>query len=147
MLANAIGSANLELMYKVSGGCGNSTQEEPNAQASGLTVKDIASSIGLGAMKRRDRKGICALLTAAVIGVALAFPAYAQDNNQHPSHIPTPQQPNGPFGNQWAKPPGPTGSYIYNDPRLRDPNRSRPTRRNRRCPAPLLFDPTSGECR
>ena len=53
----------------------------------------------------------------------------------------------GPFGTEWAKPSGTRGSYIYNDPRLPDPNRSYPSGRNLRCPAPMLFDPASGSCR
>jgi hypothetical protein len=87
-----------------------------------------------------------AMAGAALITLAPFIPVQAADN-QRPSHIPTPQQPGSPFGTQWAKPGGTTGSYIYNDPRLRDPLRSRPGHRNRRCPAPLLYDPTSGACR
>ena len=77
---------------------------------------------------------------------ALAGPVYAQRSDQ-PTHIPTRRDANSPFGTDWAKPGGTTGSYIYNDPRLRDPNSSQNSTRNTRCPAPLLFDPASGRCR
>lgn len=93
-------------------------------------------------MKSRDLKQAYILMVL----FALVILAQAQ-TNEPPSHIPTPQQPNSPFGTEWAKPPGTGGSYIYNDPRLRDPYSSRPARRNTRCPAPLLFDPASGTCR
>ena len=86
---------------------------------------------------------------SAVLALALcgfAAPALAQSNNP-PSHIPTRKEPNGPFGTEWAKPGGAQGSYIYNDPRLRDPNRSLGSQRKIRCPAPLLYDPASGRCR
>lgn len=81
-----------------------------------------------------------------LVWLVLVMQAQAQ-TSEKPSHIPTPQAPNSQFGTEWAKPSGPTGNYIYNDPRLRDPNSSRPARRNTRCPAPLLFDPASGTCR
>lgn len=75
-------------------------------------------------------------------------PAHAQTKgSERPSHIPTQQQKDGPFGTQWAKPPGTTGSQIYNDPRYRDPNRSYKSQRGRQCPAPTVYDPASGGCR
>jgi hypothetical protein len=52
----------------------------------------------------------------------------------------------GPFGSGWAKPSGTTGSYIYRDPRLVDPNSANAGRRKTRCPGPLLFNPTTGRC-
>lgn len=78
---------------------------------------------------------------------ALGIPALAQSSGEHPTHIPTPQQPNSPFGTGWAKPGGTTGSYIYRDPRLTDPNSGNRNRRYHSCPAPLLYDPASGQCR
>lgn len=85
----------------------------------------------------------------ASLSIVLAgFLAVAQaQTNQQPSHIPTPQAPNSPYGTQWAKPSGTTGGQIYNDPRLRDPNGANKTQRNKRCPAPTLYDPASGSCR
>jgi hypothetical protein len=71
----------------------------------------------------------------------------AQQAGERPTHIPTPQQPNSPFGTEWAKPGGTTGSYIYRDPRLPDPNSANRRHRGTSCPAPLLYDPTSGQCR
>ncbi|MBI1203486.1 MAG: hypothetical protein GC182_13345 [Rhodopseudomonas sp.] len=80
-------------------------------------------------------------------GVGATAQQLTQNAGQKPDHMPTRQVPNSPFGTDWAKPPGTTGSYIYNDPRLRDPNSASPARRNQPCPAPLLFDPASGRCR
>src|ERR1700757_1870393 len=63
-------------------------------------------------------------LALPVAVAVLAIPAYAQGTKQttsRPTHIPTVQQPNSPFGTGWAKPAGTTGSYIYNDLRLADP--------------------------
>ncbi len=81
-----------------------------------------------------------------VVGLSFTVPANAQAT-ERPSHIPTPQKQDGPFGTQWAKPPGTTGSYIYNDPRRRDPNSSYKTQRSKPCPAPTLPDSASGGCR
>jgi hypothetical protein len=69
------------------------------------------------------------------------------ESTERPSHIPTQQKSDGPFGTQWAKPPGTTGSHIYNDPRRRDPNSPYKTQRSRPCPAPTLPDTASGGCR
>lgn len=93
---------------------------------------------------------LLALLVAPasiVSAQAQTTPRQNQDSGQKPSHIPTRQTPNSPFGTDWAKPPGTKGSYIYNDPRLPDPNSASPARRNQPCPAPLLSDPASGRCR
>jgi len=86
------------------------------------------------------------LFVVAVSALSMA-PALGQTSAQRPTHIPTPQQPNSPFGTDWAKPGGTRGSYIYRDPRLRDPNSADPLPRGTSCPAPLLYDPTSGRCR
>lgn len=89
------------------------------------------------------------ILLWAALPIALSVwttPVSAQ-TTERPSHIPTPQKKDGPFGTQWAKPPGTTGSQIYNDPRMRDPNSSKKTQRSRPCPAPTLYDPASGGCR
>jgi hypothetical protein len=89
------------------------------------------------------------ILLCAALPIALSVwtsPVHAQ-TTERPSHIPTPQKQDGPFGTQWAKPPGTTGSRIYNDPRMRDPNSSNKTQRSRPCPAPTLYDPASGGCR
>lgn len=94
---------------------------------------------------------ICALLAGAfAVGLMPANPAHAQGTQQgaeRPSHIPNPGEPNGPFGSDWAKPGGTTGSYIYDDPRLRSPYRSHPRRGSASCPAPLMYDLRSGTCR
>lgn len=86
------------------------------------------------------------LAAAAFVLVIWMLPAHAQ-TVERPSNIPTQQKPDGPFGTQWAKPPGTTGSQIYNDPRNRDPNSSKKSQRSRPCPAPTLYDPASGGCR
>lgn len=96
-------------------------------------------------MKSLHMMRICGVILPIVLGGVLV-PAQAQ-TDERPGHIPTRQVPNSPYGTEWAKPSGPTGSYIYNDPRLRDPNRANKTQRNTRCPAPLLYDPGSGACR
>lgn len=93
-------------------------------------------------MMRQTKKSL--VLSLALCG--FAAPAFGQPSTQ-PGNIPTRQAPNSPFGTEWAKPGGTAGSYIYNDPRLRDPNRSLGSQRNIRCPAPLLYDPASGRCR
>jgi hypothetical protein len=96
-------------------------------------------------MKNLYLKRNCILMLPLVLTVfVLAAQARAEE---HPSHIPTRQAPDSPYGTQWAKPPGVAGSYIYNDPRLSDPASTRKTQRSRRCPAPLIYDPTSGMCR
>lgn len=89
--------------------------------------------------------GTALLLPVAGLGFFTA-PAFAQ-TAERPAHIPTPQKNDGPFGTQWAKPPGTTGSQIYNDPRNRDPKSSYRLQRNKPCPAPTLSDPASGGCR
>lgn len=83
---------------------------------------------------------------APLVLAALLLPAHAQSVDR-PTNIPTKQQKDGPFGTQWAKPPGTTGSHIYNDPRRRDPNSSIKSQRSRPCPAPTIYDPASGGCR
>jgi hypothetical protein len=91
-------------------------------------------------MKTINLKWACTRL----VFIAFAVPAQAQ-TNEHPSHIPTRQEPNSPFGTQWAKPSGTTGSYIYDDPRLRGPKDPH-ARHDTRCPTPLLYDPVRGQC-
>jgi hypothetical protein len=88
---------------------------------------------------------ICIVGSSIVLAGFLTI-AQAQTDGR-PNHIPTPQAPNSPYGTEWAKPSGTTGSYIYNDPRLRDPNSANKTQRNKPCPAPTLYDPASGACR
>lgn len=99
----------------------------------------VAPVTNLNAMR------ICGVIFAVVLGSSV-IPAKAQ-TDEHPSHIPTQQAPNSPYGTDWAKPSGTTGSHIYNDPRLRDPNSANKTQRNKTCPAPTLYDPASGSCR
>lgn len=81
----------------------------------------------------------------ALVLAGLSLPVCAQ-SGERPTHVPNRPQPNGPFGTDWAKPGGTTGSYIYDDPRLPDPYHS--SRRGaRHCPAPLLYDVAKGRCR
>ena len=86
-------------------------------------------------------------LLAAISLVLVACVSAGAQTTQRPSHGPTKQIPNSPFGTDWAKPPGTTGSYIYNDPRLRDPNGPYRPPGRKGCPAPMLYDPASGRCR
>jgi len=96
---------------------------------------------------RTIRPVFCATgLLALAVFTASANAQTSDQTKVHPSHIPTREAPNGPFGTQWAKPGGTKGSYIYNDPRLIDPYGSRAAHGNTRCPAPMLFDPRSGTC-
>lgn len=95
-------------------------------------------------MVRSFKTGFAVLFVA--LGVS-GTPVFGQSSGERPTHIPNPRQQNGPFGTEWAKPGGTTGSYIYRDPRLADPNSSNPKRRYQSCPAPLLYDPASGQCR
>jgi hypothetical protein len=91
---------------------------------------------------------IRAIYSLAVLSLVVAASVFARaQTTQRPSHGPTKQVPNSPFGTDWAKPPGTTGSYIYNDPRLRDPNGPYEPRGSKGCPAPMLYDPASGRCR
>ena len=87
---------------------------------------------------------LCAALPVALS--VLTNTVLAQ-TTERPSHIPTQQKKDSPYGTQWAKPPGTTGSYIYNDPRRRDPNSAYKTQRAKPCPAPSVSDPVSGGCR
>lgn len=102
-------------------------------------------------MQRRHVTLAYALLAGAfLMGGMPAVPGHAQTSQQgaeRPSNIPNPSKPGGPFGSDWAKPGGTTGSYIYDDPRLRSPYRSHPRRGSVRCPAPSIYDPRSGGCR
>jgi hypothetical protein len=79
----------------------------------------------------------------------LAMPAFAQGTKQttsRPTHIPTVQQPNSPFGTGWAKPGGTTGSYIYNDLRLADPYSGSMNRDNIQCSGTMPNGPKMGPC-
>lgn len=73
--------------------------------------------------------------------------AIAQTSGERPDHIPTQQNQNSPYGTQWAKPGGTTGSHIYNDPRRIDPHRAYKPNQSRGCSAPKLYDPATGGCR
>lgn len=98
-------------------------------------------------MRRYVTVSLYALLTGAILsGWAPAHAQTSQQGAKRPSHIPNPSKPGGPFGSDWAKPGGTTGSYIYDDPRLRSPYRTHP-RRGVRCPAPSIYDPGTGACR
>lgn len=108
----------------------------------------------LSTMRRDPTPSAYGRLAGALLTVwVLAVPAWAQSSQQgieQPgNNIPNPNQsaPYGPFSHEWSKPGGTTGSYIYNDPRLRSPYRTHPKRGTTRCPAPLIFDPRSGACR
>jgi hypothetical protein len=87
------------------------------------------------------------LLCAALAIVVSSWAPVQAQTTDRPTHFPTQQNQNGPFGTEWAKPPGTTGSYIYNDPRRRDPNSAYKTQRAKPCPAPAVSDPVSGGCR
>jgi hypothetical protein len=76
---------------------------------------------------------------------SLIVPGHAQVEDR-PSHIPTRQVPNSTFGTQWAK-PNASGNSIYRDPDRPDPNGPRSSQRNKRCPAPSIYDPAAGGCR
>lgn len=89
---------------------------------------------------------VAGLIFGLVFGVPAGNFAAAQSGDR-PSHIPTQQNPNSPFGTQWAKPPGTTGSQIYNDPRRIDPHRAYKPKQNRGCSAPQQYDPATGGCR
>lgn len=95
---------------------------------------------------KQVRLGTIHLLAALTFTTTSGVCAQAQ-TKEGPSHMPTKQLPNSPFGTDWAKPPGTTGSYIYNDPRLRDPNGPYKPLGSKGCPAPMLYDPASGRCR
>lgn len=88
---------------------------------------------------------LSAVSIAIVGGWLCAGVVMAQTSTERPSHIPTPQPKDSPFGTEWAKPPGTTGSHIYNDPRRYDPQDPSVTRS--RCPAPSIYDPTAGRCK
>ena len=88
-------------------------------------------------------------LALPVAVAVLAIPAYAQGTKQttsRPTHIPTVQQPNSPFGTGWAKPAGTTGSYIYNDLRLADPYSGSMNRDNIQCSGTMPNGPKAGPC-
>jgi hypothetical protein len=88
-------------------------------------------------------------LALPVLAAVLAIPAYAQGTKQttsRPTHIPTVQQPNSPFGTGWAKPGGTTGSYMYNDLRLADPYSGSMNRDNIQCSGTMPNGPKSGPC-
>ena len=120
----------------------------------GLRAEPIRDAIGLNSedgtlngwiMIRRAIKGIFALSSTVAVVLALGVaPALAQSNNEHPTHIPTPQS-GGPFGTQWAKPGGTTGSYIYMDPRLK--NEHNRYRQRRAQPCPPSTGRRTGNCR
>ena len=90
---------------------------------------------------------MCRLLVVSVLlmGAWLVAGQALAQTKERPSHIPTPQAKDSPFGTEWAKPPGTTGSRIYNDPRRYDPNNPSVTRK--RCPAPSMYDPVAGRCK
>lgn len=86
------------------------------------------------------------LVTSLILtGGIFAAVAAAAQTRERPTHIPTPQAKDSPFGTEWAKPPGTTGSYIYNDPRRYDPKN--PSVSGKTCPAPTLYDPAAGRCK
>lgn len=82
---------------------------------------------------------------SVLVFVAGVGPVLAQVDNRSRTQ-PNPNQTN-PYGADWAKPGGTTGSYIYRDPRLTDPNGGKPAQRDKRCNPPLMYDPASGVCR
>jgi hypothetical protein len=88
-------------------------------------------------------------LAVLVVVAVPAIPAYAQGTKQttsRPTHIPTVQQPNSPFGTGWAKPAGTTGSYIYNDLRRADPYSGSMNRDNIQCSGTMPNGPKMGPC-
>ena len=87
---------------------------------------------------RRIRFTLVALLVT--VGTSLA------QTTEKPTHIPTPRAPGSPFGTDWAKPNPSSNGFIYRDPRLVDPNRANKAG-SARCPAPMLYDPTTNRCR
>jgi hypothetical protein len=96
---------------------------------------------------------ISLLKALPIVLVACSSAAYAQTSSRPanstaspPANVKTQQKADGPFGTQWAKPPGTTGSQIYNDPRGRDPNSSYRRQRSKPCPAPTISD-SAGGCR
>lgn len=102
-------------------------------------------------LPRHCKNAACALLAGAFLTgwmpAGQAFAQASQQSAEQPSHIPNRAPSLSPFSHEWSKPGGTTGSYIYNDPRLRSPYRLHPKRGHPRCPGPLIYDPRSGICR